>query len=104
MKTQATKLTIVTERLLLKEVIRIIDAAGATGYTVMPASGKGSKNLRSSGDPMVSDTYYNVQIEVITADPEMSDRIANQIGDKFFDNYSGIIYRDQVEVLRAHRL
>jgi nitrogen regulatory protein PII len=101
---QAVKLTIVTERLLLKEVVRIIEAAGASGYTVTPASGKGSKNLRSSGDPMVSDTYANVRIEVITTEPEMSERIASEIGDKFFENFSGIIYRDQVEVLRAHWL
>ncbi|WPL19595.1 Membrane-associated protein [Thiorhodovibrio winogradskyi] len=70
----------------------------------MPASGKGSKNLRSSGDPMVSDTYANVRIEVITTEPEMSERIANEIGEKFFENFSGIIYRDQVEVMRAHWL
>lgn len=101
---QATKLTIVTERLLLREVIRIIDAAGAGGYTVMPASGKGSKNLRSSGDPTVSDHYGNVRIEVITLEAELSERIATQIGEKFFDNFSGIIYRDQVEVLYAHGL
>ncbi|MBK5970528.1 MULTISPECIES: P-II family nitrogen regulator [Thiorhodovibrio] len=101
---QAIKLTIVTERMLLREVTRIIDAAGASGYTVTPASGKGSKNLRSSGDPTVSDNYGNVRIEVITLEPEMSERIANEIGEKFFENFSGIIYRDQVEVLRAHRL
>jgi nitrogen regulatory protein PII len=101
---QAIKLTIVTERMLLREVVRIIEAAGASGYTVTPASGKGSKNLRSSGDPTVSDNYGNVRIEVITLEPEISERIANEIGEKFFENFSGIIYRDQVEVLRAHRL
>ncbi|WP_328985345.1 hypothetical protein [Thiorhodovibrio winogradskyi] len=53
---------------------------------------------------MVSDTYANVRIEVITTEPEMSERIANEIGEKFFENFSGIIYRDQVEVMRAHWL
>lgn len=104
MTKQAIKLTIVTERMLLREIVRIIEAAGASGYTVTPASGKGSKNLRSSGDPSVLDTYANVRIEVITTEPEMSDRIAKEIGEKFFENFSGILYRDQVEVLRAHWL
>ncbi len=48
MTQQASKLVIVTEKLLLKKIAKIIDEAGATGYTVAPAGGKGSRNMRSS--------------------------------------------------------
>ena len=47
MTQQATKLVIVTEKLLLKKVAKIIDAAGAPGYTVIETGGRGSRNVRS---------------------------------------------------------
>lgn len=104
MTQQATKLTIITEKVLLKEAIKIIEAAGATGYTLIPSSGKGGRNVRSSGQPAVSDTFTNVKIEVITATPDVATRISNEIASKYFGNYSGIIYRDQIEVLHAHAI
>ncbi|MEM9816629.1 MAG: hypothetical protein AAF827_09555, partial [Cyanobacteria bacterium P01_D01_bin.6] len=59
MTQRASKLVIVTEKLLLKQIAKIIDEAGATGYTVVDAGGKGSRNVRSSGRPTVSDTQAN---------------------------------------------
>ncbi len=41
MAQQAKKLVIITEKVLLKDVSKIIEAAGATGYRVMAAGGKG---------------------------------------------------------------
>ena len=53
--------------MLLKKIAKIIDEAGATGYTVMPAGGKGSRGVRSSGQPSVGDTFAgNVKFEVLT--------------------------------------
>jgi hypothetical protein len=45
----AKKLVIITEKLLMQKIAAIIDAAGATGYTVLETGGKGSRNVRSSG-------------------------------------------------------
>ena len=104
MSQQATKLVIITEKVLLKEVVKIIDAAGATGYTVMAAGGKGSRNTRSSGQPAVSDTFTNVKLEVLTASEDVARAIADKIAKKYFDNFSGIAYIDTVEVLFAHQL
>lgn len=104
MTEQATKLVIITEKLLLKHIDKIIDEAGATGYTVMAAGGKGSRNTRSSGQPAVSDTFSNVKIEVITTNEAQAREIANQVAKRFFDNFSGIIYLDEIEVLYAHKL
>lgn len=99
----ASKLVIVTEKLLLKKIGKIIDAAGATGYTVLDAGGKGSRNVRSSGQPTVSGTYANIKIEILTENREMAEDIANKIALEYFDDYSGIAYICDAEVLSAHR-
>lgn len=104
MSQKASKLVIVTEKVLLKKVAEIIDAAGATGYTVMDAGGKGSRNVRSSGQPTVGDTYSNVKFEVLTPDREMAVKISDEVAAQFFDDYSGITYIcDVMEVLHAHK-
>jgi nitrogen regulatory protein PII len=104
MSQQASKLVIITEKVLLRDIVRIIDAAGATGYTVVAAGGKGSRNTRSSGQPAVSDTFSNVKLEVITASQDMARAIADEVAKKYFDNFSGIAYIDDIEVLYAHQL
>jgi nitrogen regulatory protein PII len=103
MTQKASKLVIVTEKLLLKEIGKIITAAGATGYTVVAAGGKGSRNVRSSGQPAVSDTFSNVKIEVLTSNRDLALKISDQISERFFENYSGITYLCDAEVLRAHK-
>lgn len=99
----ASKLVIVTEKLLLKKIAKIIDEAGATGYTAVDAGGKGSRNVRSSGHPSVSDTFLNVKIEVLTDSREMAIKISEEVATKFFDDYSGIAYICEAEVLSAHK-
>lgn len=98
----AKKLVIVTEKVLLKKVAKIIDEAGATGYTVVETGGKGSRNVRSSGQPIVSDTQANVKFEVLTPDRDMAEDIADRVAVKFFINYAGIIYICDAEVLYGH--
>jgi len=103
MTQKASKLVIVTEKLLLKKIAKIIDEAGATGYTVVEAGGKGSRNVRSSGQPTISDTYSNIKIEVLTPNRDMAVKISDQVAAKFFDDYSGIAYVCEAEVLHMHR-
>ena len=101
---QASKLVIVTEKSLLKQIAKIIDEAGATGYTVVEAGGKGSRNVRSSGRPSISDTYPNIKFEVLTPNRDMAVKISDAVAAKFFDDYSGIAYLCNVmEVLHAHK-
>jgi nitrogen regulatory protein PII len=103
MTQQASKLVIVTEKLLLKKIAKIIDAAGATGYTVVDAGGKGSRNVRSSGQPSVSDTNSNIKFEVLTPNRDMALKISDEVAAQFFEDYSGITYVCDVEVLYAHK-
>ncbi|MGB0563441.1 MAG: P-II family nitrogen regulator [Spirulinaceae cyanobacterium] len=99
----AKKLVIVTEKLLLKKIAKIIDAAGATGYTVMETGGKGSRNVRSSGRPSVGDTDANIKIEVLTDSREMAEQISYEVATQFFEDYSGLTYLCEAEVLSAHQ-
>jgi nitrogen regulatory protein PII len=104
MSIQATKLVIVTEKLLLKHIIGIIEKAGATGYTVTGAEGKGSRNTRTPDHPSVSDTYEKIKLEIISTDEAIARKLADEVAANYFDNFSGIIFMDKVEVLYAHSL
>ncbi len=90
--------------MLLKKIAKIIDEAGAAGYKVMEAGGKGSRNVRSSGQPTVGDTFSNVKFEVLTPNRDMAVKISDLVAAQFFDDYSGIAYIcDVMEVLHAHQ-
>lgn len=98
----AKKLVIITEKLLLKKIGEIIDEAGATGYTVLETGGKGSRNMRSSGQPSVSDTTANIKFEVLTENHDMALKISDRVAEQFFTDYAGITYICDAEVLYAH--
>ncbi|AFY36656.1 hypothetical protein Lepto7376_0211 [[Leptolyngbya] sp. PCC 7376] len=98
----AIKLVIITEKLLLKKIAKIINAAGASGYTLIETGGKGSRNVRSSGRPIVGDTQSNIKFEVLVDDREMAIKISDEIAAEFFIDYSGITYICDAEVLSAH--
>ena len=98
----AKKLVIITEKLLLKKIGEIIDEAGATGYTVLETGGKGSRNMRSSGQPSVSDTTANIKFEVLTENHDMALKISDRVATQFFNDYAGIAYICDAEVLYAH--
>lgn len=99
----ATKVVIITEKLIQDGVTRIIEEMGGRGYTITPASGKGSRNIRSSGRPAVVDAFSNIKIEVITGSRDTGTRIAEAVTDRYFSNYSGITYIEEVEIVRRER-
>lgn len=100
---QAKKVVIITEKLILDGVLKIVEGAGATGYTVHAAGGKGSRNIRSEDRPRVVDAFANVQVDVIVSKTEVAHRIAEEVAATYFENYSGITYIQDVEVLRPHK-
>ena len=103
MTQQANKLVIVTEKVLLKKIANIINEAGASGYTVVDAGGKGSRNVRSPGQPTVSDNFSNIKFEVLTRNRDIALKISDEVATQFFDDYSGIAYLCDAEVLHAHK-
>lgn len=101
---RAEKIVIITEKMIKKGVCEIIDACGATGYTIVSAGGKGSRNVRSTSDrASVIDDFANVKIEVIVNDKPMAENIMNQVAEKYFENYPGIIYVEDIEILRPKK-
>jgi nitrogen regulatory protein PII len=96
---KASKVVIITEKLILDRVARVIENCGGKGYTVVAAGGKGSRGVRSA----VVDELSNVKIEVITARRETANRIADEVAGTFFGDYSGITYFEEVEILRPER-
>lgn len=99
----AKKVVIVTEKLLLKNVVQIIHAAGGTGYTVIDAGGEGHRGVRAGSMGGHGEAFANVKIEVITARPEVAREIVTQVVDRYFGNFAGIAYVEDVEVVRSHQ-
>ena len=98
----ATKVVIITERILLDRVAEIIEAQGATGYTYVSAGGKGSRGKRTQNRAQVSGLGVNVKIEVLTSKPT-AEAIADAVAEEFFENYSGITYLEPVEIIRPEK-
>ena len=103
MTSKAKKVVIITEKLILDGVVKIIDKAGAVGYTVIPCGGKGSRNVRSTDRPSLVGEFTNVKIEVIVTDEAMAKAITEEVVDTYFANYSGITYVQEAEILRAQK-
>ncbi len=98
---RAEKVVIITEKMISRGVREILDECGATGYTIVAAGGKGSRNVRSISDrASVIEDFANVKIEVIVNDKHMAETIMNRVADKYFENYPGITYVEDVEILR----
>lgn len=102
MENRAKKIVIITEKVIAEKVTRIIENAGGTGYTITAADGKGSRGVRTS-DHLSNDSTSNVKIEAIVANTEQADRIANEVASRFFEDYSGIMYALDVEILRPQK-
>lgn len=99
----ATKVTIIAERLLQEGILKILDAGGAKGYTIVDGSGQGESIKREGGRASVVRAFSIVRIEFILADDAVARRIAEQVSEAYFNQYPGIVYVSQVEVIRADK-
>jgi hypothetical protein len=93
----AKRVTIVTERILRTEIIRMIMARGATGYTQLEAVGEGSRGIRATDWE-----GQNVKIETIVSE-SVAHAIMREIADKYFEHYAVIAYLENVEVMRGDK-
>jgi len=100
MLNKAKKVVVVTEKILLGKIVDLILAAGATGYTAVLASGQGGRGVRTDALTGHGDIFSNVKIEVITVNDEVAQKIIDQVIAKYFNNYSGIAYVEDVWVAR----
>lgn len=101
MKThKATRISIIAEKLIQDGITRILDDAGATGYSLFEGGGKGAHGPHPLQRAAVVTDFSIIKIEVILADRETAEAIAEAVSDRYFETYSGIIYLDDVEILR----
>ena len=99
----ATKLTVIAERLLQDRIIDILYAGGAKGHTIFDGSGKGEHGDRIGGRAAVIHDFTIVQIDVVFGKSEEARSVAEEIAETLFKDYAGIVYLTPVEVIRAKR-
>mgnify|MGYP006446424291 CR=1 FL=1 len=101
---KGTKLVLIVEHFIVDEVCRIIESHHATGYTLVKAGGKGRHHFHSTSDrATVIEGFDNLKVEVITNNRKVAEDIANDVLDQCFQEYSGVMYLDEVEVCRPER-
>jgi hypothetical protein len=93
---RATLVTIVTERILEPHLIKVVEEAGAPGYTITEArSGKGVHGERS--DPAIDQD--NVQM-IVVASSAVADAILAEIEHHYAKSYAIMAFTQTVESIQ----
>ena len=101
---KAKKVVIIAEKILSQKICDIIDSSGARGYTVVPAGGKGTHHRHFTSErASVVDDFSTVRIEVVVGNSSIAETIGNKVVDECFDKYSGIVYLEDVEIIRPSK-
>jgi len=91
-------LTIVTEAALEDTLVRDIESLGARGYTITDARGKGSRGMRDA----TWAPHANIRIEVL-CQADTAQVICTALRERYYDNYSMVVYVGDVDVLRPEK-
>jgi nitrogen regulatory protein P-II 2 len=97
MKIHLRKVTIIAERVLRDDLLRLLKRHGSTGWTLCSVEGEGSRGIRASEWEGSS-----VQIDTLVSS-ETADAIMGEIGQQYFEDWSVIVYSADVEVLRGEK-
>ena len=90
--------TIVTEAVLENELREVLDALGASGYTIINARGRGSRGVRDAGWTSSS----NILVDVVCS-KELAKRITGYLHENYYNNYAMVVYESDVRVLREDK-
>lgn len=91
-------LTIVCEAALESSLLRDLETLGAHGYTVTDARGKGSRGRRDA----TWGPHANIRVEVICS-AETAGAICAALRERYYDDYSMVLFVVDVEVLRPDK-
>ncbi|MBP6783379.1 MAG: hypothetical protein KA152_06285 [Verrucomicrobiales bacterium] len=91
------KITIIAERVLRDDIIALLKKHGARGWTLTMVEGEGSRGIRAS-----EWEGRNVQIDTLVS-PDLAEPIMDEIGERYFADWSVIVYVTDVEVLRREK-
>jgi len=100
---KAKKIVIITEKIITDDVTKFIENLGASGYTLKIAGGKGSRGVRTNARYAINDANANVCIETIIVDEQLAVNIAEQVAEQFLGNYSGVVYLEDVSIIRPEK-
>lgn len=99
MATATRKLvTIVTEARIERQLLAAVEAAGARGWTLTEARGKGSRGVRRAE----FDLSGNLRLEIV-CEAAVAEAIAAAVRERFYADYAMILYLQDVEVLRPDK-
>ncbi len=90
--------TIVTESALEDMLVREIESLGARGYTITDARGKGGRGKRDA----TWAPHANIRLEVL-CDADTAHAICSALRERYYDNYSMVMYVGEVDVLRPEK-
>ncbi len=91
-------LTIICEAALEVALLRDLESLGARGYTVTDARGKGSRGRRDA----TWGPHANIRVEVLCS-VDTAGAICEALRERYYDNYSMILFVADVEVLRPEK-
>ncbi len=91
------KVTIIAERVLRDDLITLSKERGASGWTLTMVEGEGSRGIRAS-----EWEGRNIQIDTLVSS-EVAETIMDEVGRRYFKDWSVIVYVADVEVLRKDK-
>lgn len=95
---ERTLLTVITEAVIEKQLLRDFDRLGARGYTVSDARGRGSRGVRDAS----WDEAANIRIEVICPRALAEDLISH-LAAQYYDDYAMVAFLQDVSILRGKK-
>ena len=98
---QAIKLVIIAEHFVIDDVCRIVESHHAKGYTLVRAGGRGRHHFHSTSErATVIEGFDNLKVEVVTHERKLAEAIAEDVLAQCFQDYSGVMYLENVEICR----
>lgn len=91
------KVTIIAERVLRDDLIDLVKAKGAKGWTLTMVEGEGSRGIRAS-----EWEGRNIQLDTLVSS-EVAETIMDEVGSRYFKDWSVIVFASDVEVLRKDK-
>lgn len=103
MTVPAVKLTIVVERLLKPAVERLLAEAGVSGWSLFPGGGHGASGDHPADAAQLVREFAIVKFEAVVRDRATAERLADTLIRDYLAEQPGIVWIEQVEVLRASK-
>lgn len=89
------KLTLISERVLRDDLLKLLRMHGASGWTITQVEGEGSRGVRAT-----EWEGRNVQIDTLVPQ-EIADAILVEVSGKYFEDWALIAYTVEARVLRG---